>query len=97
MDTDQVLSYMEESLKAILQHFENGSQAVTSVDTLSVISKEEEHQLLQVFNDTTLSFPAGQTILDLFERQVQKAPDATAFVFNERKVSYQELDERSNQ
>ncbi|MEL6558318.1 MAG: amino acid adenylation domain-containing protein [Bacteroidota bacterium] len=97
LDTDQVLSYMEESLKTILQHFVNESQAVSSVSSSSIISEEEKHQLLEVFNDTTTSFPTDQTILDLFELQVQKAPDATAFVFNEKAVSYQNLDKQSNQ
>jgi len=41
---------------------------------------------------------AGPLLLqELFERQVEKAPDALALISDERELSYREMDERANQ
>jgi Non-ribosomal peptide synthetase modules and related proteins len=42
-------------------------------------------------------FPADKTIHQLFEEQVAKTPDNIAIVFEDTKLTYQELNTRSNQ
>ncbi|WP_133054584.1 non-ribosomal peptide synthetase, partial [Niastella populi] len=60
-------------------------------------SSEEEHELLFAFNDIEVAYPKDKTTVDLFEEQVAKTPNKTALVFEGREISYQELNERSNQ
>ncbi|KAA1239863.1 condensation domain-containing protein, partial [Aquimarina sp. RZ0] len=49
-----------------------------NLGALSILTKEEEHQLLEVFNDTVVDYPTDKTIVDLFEDQVLKTPNHIA-------------------
>ncbi|WP_271730151.1 AMP-binding protein, partial [Aquimarina algiphila] len=61
------------------------------------LSSLERKQLLSDFNDTDVSYPVDMTVVDLFESQVLKTPDAVALVFADQQLTYRELNERSNQ
>ncbi|WP_202704568.1 AMP-binding protein, partial [Flavobacterium sp. UGB4466] len=52
---------------------------------------------LFTFNDTAAVYPKDKTIVDLFEEQVEKTPDHVAIVFENKELTYRELNERSNQ
>lgn len=62
---------------------------------ISVLPDQEKEKLLFQFNDTAVDNGSDQAILDLFEKQVTKTPSATAVVFGDATVSFQELDRRS--
>ncbi|QEM10872.1 non-ribosomal peptide synthetase [Mucilaginibacter rubeus] len=68
----------------------------TQLNKLKLLSQAEELQL-QKFNETAAAYPKEENIVSLFEKQVQTSPTATALVFEGETVSYQELNERSNQ
>ncbi|OXB12964.1 AMP-binding protein, partial [Flavobacterium tructae] len=42
-------------------------------------------------------YPSDKTIVDLFEEQVKQTPTAIAVVYEDEKLTYKELDQRSNQ
>ena len=86
----QLCSHYEQLLEAMLDHLN------TSIKDVDYLSTEELAQL-QSFNETQTEYPAFLTIAKLFEQQVQLSPDATALVFGKVKLSYAELNERSNQ
>ncbi|MFB6809230.1 amino acid adenylation domain-containing protein, partial [Streptomyces sp. NPDC056387] len=65
------------------------------VGRVDILSPEDRHRLLTEWNDTRTEPPAG-LIPDLFERQVVRAPRATALVFGDVEVSYGELNARAN-
>ncbi|MBH5403192.1 amino acid adenylation domain-containing protein, partial [Bradyrhizobium sp. CNPSo 4010] len=46
---------------------------------------------------TAVTYPEQQCIHELFEAQVQKAPDAVAVVYQDQRVSYGELNAHANQ
>jgi amino acid adenylation domain-containing protein/non-ribosomal peptide synthase protein (TIGR01720 family) len=73
------------------------SQPQNSIDKLTLLTEWEKNKLLHEFNDTATPFPHEKTIIDLFKEQVVKRPEAPAIIFNDRCITYQELDERSNQ
>jgi non-ribosomal peptide synthetase component F len=58
-------------------------------------SPQERHQLLKEFNDTARPLPEA-TLPELFEAQVARTPEATALIFGEESLTYQELNERAN-
>ena len=76
------------------------SQATKDPDTilakLPILTKREQRQLLVEFNNTACEYPRELCVHDLFEQQVERTPDAVAVVFEDRQLSYSELNARSN-
>jgi amino acid adenylation domain-containing protein/non-ribosomal peptide synthase protein (TIGR01720 family) len=94
--------YLEETMDRLIENFKvlltsivNNPQS--SMDALPLLSEAERKKLLEDFNNNAASYPKNKTIIDLFKEQVAARPEACAVVFEEKKVSYKELDERSNQ
>ena len=91
-----------ETINRMVSHFVTLLESIHSLPSqnlslLNIIPKEEEFQLLNSVNKTNSALPNGKTILDLFASQVLKSPDAVAIEFEGRKLSYKELDIKSNQ
>ncbi|KJB88404.1 peptide synthetase, partial [Paenibacillus sp. E194] len=63
---------------------------------VDMLSEDEKFQLMQSFNDTEKDYPRDRTIHQLVEEQVKRVPEATAIVFEGRRLSYAELNERAN-
>ncbi|MBL1210748.1 condensation domain-containing protein [Geminocystis sp. GBBB08] len=64
---------------------------------LSILTLKEKQQILIEWNDTKTEYPKNKCIHHLFEEQVIKTPNNIAVVFEEQKLSYQELNEKANQ
>ena len=67
------------------------------VNKLPIISEREREEVLYVFNNATVDYPKGKTIVDLFEEQVEKTPNNIAIVFEDKQLTYKELNEQANQ
>ena len=52
--------------------------------------------LLDSFNQTEVDYDDTQTIVSLFRRQVAETPDNLAVVYHDVRLTYQEVDERTN-
>ncbi|WP_390625552.1 MULTISPECIES: non-ribosomal peptide synthetase [Calothrix] len=64
---------------------------------LPLLTQQQQQQLLTQWNDTQANYPADKCIHQLFEEQVQRTPDAVAVVYEQQKLTYQELNTRANQ
>ena len=69
----------------------------SSIKDIEIISNEERNLIINKFNDTKTEYPRNKTIIELFEEQVQKNPDNIAVVFEDKKLTYRELNEKANQ
>ncbi|MEU5431757.1 amino acid adenylation domain-containing protein [Streptomyces sp. NPDC020719] len=67
-------------------------QPVAAADPLT---PADRHRLLTEWNDTALPVPAA-TVPELFAAQAARTPQATALVHDETRLSFAELDARSN-
>src|SRR3981189_800976 len=73
---------------------ENGLAATNSANPLS----EREHRSMVIdYNNTAAPSPAAKTIVELFEAQVARSPDAEAIRLGNQTLSYRQLNERANQ
>ncbi|MEM6686118.1 MAG: amino acid adenylation domain-containing protein, partial [Bacteroidota bacterium] len=93
--------YEEKFVKNIFVHLENIFNQVTetpeiTLPSIDLTSDAEKEMLLHVFNATDITIPAEITVLDLFKEQVKRSPNAIAIQQHEKRVSYVELDEKSN-
>ena len=68
-----------------------------SVATLPITTESERRQILFQWNDTAADYPKGKCIHELFEEQVERTPDATALEYQDKRVTYQELNRKANQ
>ncbi|MBZ4419892.1 non-ribosomal peptide synthase/polyketide synthase [Myxococcus sp. RHSTA-1-4] len=64
---------------------------------LPLLSEAERHQLLVAWNDTRTDFPDRATVHGLFQEQVARTPDAVAVSMGDTRLTFRELDARSNQ
>jgi aspartate racemase len=64
---------------------------------LPLLTAAEQHQLLVEWNNTTKEYPQDKCIHQLFEEQVEQAPNAVAVVFEGEQLTYRELNARANQ
>ncbi|NEQ74589.1 MAG: amino acid adenylation domain-containing protein [Okeania sp. SIO2C9] len=68
-----------------------------SISELPLLTESERHQLLVEWNNTTVDYPQDKCIHQLFEEQVERTPDAVAVVFEDRQLTYHELNCQANQ
>jgi len=102
-----VLEYSEdlfeqETIQRMLEHFENLLESIVAnpeeeIGRLELLSKSERYQLLEEFNTTSKRYPQDKTVIELFEEQVARTPDNIAVVYQDKELTYGELNERSNQ
>ena len=64
---------------------------------ISLLRPAEYNQIIYDWNQTEKNFPADKTIHQLFEEQVIKTPDNIALVFEDQKLTYRQLNQKSNQ
>jgi amino acid adenylation domain-containing protein len=67
-----------------------------SVEMLPLLGEQERCQLLLAWNDTETAYPRSSTVGQLFEEQVQRHPDAPAFVFKKKTWDYREVNDIAN-
>ena len=67
------------------------------IEDIELLDEEEKHKLLVKWNDTKVDYPRDKCIHQLFEEQVEKTPDNIALIFEDKKMTYRELNEKSNQ
>jgi non-ribosomal peptide synthetase component F len=64
---------------------------------LPMLTNGERQQLLVEWNATDVILSQDVCVHQLFERQVERTPDAIAVVFGNQKITYRQLNQRSNQ
>ncbi len=67
------------------------------IKDIEIVTEEEKNKLLNEFNQTTVKYDTSKTILDLWKNQVSLTPNKIAIICNKKQLSYQELDQLSNQ
>jgi len=94
--------YEGEGIKKLAQHFKNIIKALAeggnkTVKEIEMLGEEEKKQILEAFNATGADYAKNKTIHQLFEEKAEKTPDNIAVVYEEQRLSYRELNEKSNQ
>lgn len=89
-DARLLASCLEAVLRDLAQH---PDAPVTQVDLLGA---DLRTRILDDWNDTEHDLPVGVAIHQLIEQQVDRTPDERALVFEDRSITYRELDERAN-
>ncbi len=69
---------------------------LAEIGDISIVTPQEMQKILYDFNDTSVDYPRDKCVHEFFMEQARKTPDEVAVVFEERQITYKELDEMSN-
>jgi amino acid adenylation domain-containing protein len=94
--------FESDTITLMLGHYQNLLEGVAlnpkqRLLDLPMLTEKERHQLLVEWNDTKKDYPKEKCIHELFEVQVKRSPDAVAVVFEDKRLTYRELNRRANQ
>ncbi|MER9858823.1 MULTISPECIES: amino acid adenylation domain-containing protein [unclassified Mesorhizobium] len=89
------------TIERLAKHFQLLLEAIADaparrIGDYSLLTPEEEHQLLHDFNDTAARFTSDICLHNLIEAQAAAYPDNTAVSCPLEALSYAELDKRAN-
>ena len=68
-----------------------------AINNKNLLTADEKIYLLETLNSTKSDFSRDKSIVDLFEDQVVKNPNALALIFKDTKLTYSELNIKSNE
>lgn len=93
--------YSKESIERLIQRFfliidQVIADGSLKISDYSVTTEEEKKLILTEFNATKIAYPKDKTVTELFEEQVNKTPGNTALVFEDKKLTYEELNTAAN-
>jgi amino acid adenylation domain-containing protein len=89
------------TIVSMAQHFNELLSSITAnpeqcIASLPLLTKTEEQTLLGDWTKTHRDYPVSGSMLSLFMDQAKRTPDAPALSWHTERISYRELDERSN-
>lgn len=87
------IKYIANRLLAII---EDGIKNNKTIEDIKIIPEEEKNKIYE-FNNTKAEYEKKKNIIELFEEQVEKTPNNIALIFKDQKMTYKELNEKSNQ
>uniref|UniRef100_UPI0011DE3CD9 condensation domain-containing protein n=1 Tax=Caldalkalibacillus mannanilyticus TaxID=1418 RepID=UPI0011DE3CD9 len=90
---ETMLRFFQHYLKVLEQIVEEPDQKLSEIELLSELEREE---LLYTFNHTKHDYPSDLSLAERFAEQVAHTPEQIAIVFEDRKLTYQEVNEKAN-
>ncbi len=88
------IRYMHERLCYIIRQMMTDTSLL--FEEIQVIDEKEKNIIVRMFNDTGRDYGIQRIIPDIFEEQVGKYPDCIAVMYEDKRLTYQELNERAN-
>ena len=93
--------FKKETIKKFAKYYENILKGIVSnidgkIKSINMLGKEEERILLKDFNSSKVDYPKDKLLIELFEEQVEKTPDNIAVIFENEKLSYEQLNKKAN-
>ncbi|MGH8613504.1 MAG: amino acid adenylation domain-containing protein, partial [Gammaproteobacteria bacterium] len=94
IEPQRLCGYMHTALKGIIDALETAPDS--PVQAIDVLPELERRQLLIEWNAMAAEYAQEQCIHQLFEAQVERAPEVVAVLFEGVRVCYRELNARAN-
>ncbi|XOS92302.1 condensation domain-containing protein [Brevibacillus laterosporus] len=91
-DKSEITRVAEQLLLLLQNGVEEPSKKVGELQLLS----GQERQLLLSFNETQNDYPLDKTVHQMFEEQAEKTPEHIAVIFENKHLTYRELNEQAN-
>ena len=92
--SENEIEYLHERILTILEYVIENSN--TKIKDILVMSQKEKEKILVEFNNTDKKYPLDKNFIQLFMEQAKKNKDKIAYIFEDEKITYKELDDKSN-
>ncbi|MCZ4076318.1 non-ribosomal peptide synthase/polyketide synthase [Rhodococcus sp. H36-A4] len=92
-DAETVRSFASRFVRVLEAVVADSSVAVGDIDLLDI---GERKRVVSTWNRTRHDVAPGLTLVDLFDRQVEATPEASALVYEDERLTYSEFDSRVN-
>ncbi len=89
------ISHLSSQYRTLLNSV--AAQPDLTIGRLNLLSSAERQQLLVNWNNTPAAYSLDLCLHELFEAQVRRTPDHIAVVYQETKLTYNELNERADE
>ena len=94
--------FKAETIERLSRHLQQILQALVNapdenLENINYLNDKEQSLILEEFNNTEEKYSKDKTINQLFEEQVERAPDHVALQFESDTLTYDELNQRANQ
>jgi amino acid adenylation domain-containing protein len=92
----------DDTIARMMRHFERLLEGIViepeqRLSELPLLTNDERQQLLIEWNDTEADFPTNICLHELFEQQAARTPEHIAVIFEDQRLTYQQLNERASQ
>lgn len=84
-----------ERIETVIEFFVNNPEA--RLGQVETATRYEKSIILESFNDTDTAYQKNSTIVDLFEKQVEKTPENIALEFGDYQLTYRQFNDKVNQ
>jgi len=93
--------FKTDTVSRMIGHFQTLLEAIVLhpdewISRLPLLTPTERQTLLHDWNNTQINYPQTSCIHHLFEQQVTKTPENIALIFEDRQLTYRELNQRAN-
>ncbi len=93
--------FKKETIEQLIAHYINILRNISygtnqKVGEIQILSENERHQILHDFNFNVTDYPQNNCVCELIEEIVNKFPDNNAIVFENKKITYKELNNCAN-
>jgi amino acid adenylation domain-containing protein len=94
--------FEQATIERMLDHFRTVLEGIVTdpaqpINELPILTKAEQHRLLETWNDTEGEYPKDVCIHELLEDQAARTPENVAVVYEAHQLTYQELNAKANQ
>ena len=86
------IDFGEHYIQALKEICENPEIKIKEINILT----EKEKEQLQQFNDTNVFYEKDKSVIKIFEEQAKNNPEKIAIIFENKKITYKELNEKTN-
>lgn len=90
----QQIEELSRRMLLVIEQMLDKSQA--AIKSLNLLTAAEQHRELYDYNQTLVSYPMDQTVLQIFEEQARRNSESIAIVYEQEQWTYRQLNEQAN-
>ncbi|MBN2536084.1 MAG: amino acid adenylation domain-containing protein [Spirochaetales bacterium] len=93
--------YLPSRIHRLVNHMSELAQSIDrnpgqNIDSINFLAHTEKESILQFSENLDADYPVNDTLVGLFEKQVKKNPHKTALRWDNKEMSYEELNRKAN-